>query len=254
MYLYAVGTGGYGGKGIAATSSNASTSLLNSNVLTQVPAGGKDGSNNYYATTGSGGNFSISGDYTCPSASTQVYLFAKGGNSGAGDKRRDRDAGRAGIVRLVEFVDIRHRQRSFDHRDGLCARGLCDGRDAYFQFRQHAGASRDGQRFCGDSKHGDAEHWRGAGDDAGRERDVWQKGINALANILASCVNTALLQWAGYPCTRVARGRNSIGVAAPPETASGSIDIAHYPAGGNASRRFWRFSPRIRPSSLLRPR
>ncbi len=84
VYLFAAGTGGYGGDGIAASSSNASTSLLNSNVLTQTPAGGKDGSNNYYATTDSGGNFSISADYACPSASTQVYLYAIGGNSGAG--------------------------------------------------------------------------------------------------------------------------------------------------------------------------
>jgi hypothetical protein len=84
VYLYAVGTGGYGGAGIAASSSNASTSLLNSNVLTQTPAGGEDSSSNYYVTTDSNGIFSITGDYTCPSASSQVYLYAVGGNPGAG--------------------------------------------------------------------------------------------------------------------------------------------------------------------------
>ncbi len=30
------------------------------------------------------GNFNITGDYTCPSATSQIYLVAQGGNSGAG--------------------------------------------------------------------------------------------------------------------------------------------------------------------------
>ncbi len=35
-------------------------------------------------TTDNSGSFSITGDYTCPSASSQVYLVATGGNSGSG--------------------------------------------------------------------------------------------------------------------------------------------------------------------------
>src|SRR5271166_5653949 len=69
VYLYAANTTGYGGLGIPASSSNASISLLKS------PG---------YVTTDSNGNFSITGDYTCPSASTQVYLYSIGGNPGAG--------------------------------------------------------------------------------------------------------------------------------------------------------------------------
>ena len=84
VYLYAANTTGYGGFGISASSNNASTSLLNSNVLSQVPSGGEDSDNNYYVTTDSGGNFSITGDYTCPSASSQVYLYSVGGNPGLG--------------------------------------------------------------------------------------------------------------------------------------------------------------------------
>jgi hypothetical protein len=56
IQLYAVGLGGDG---------SASTPLL-----TQV------------VTTDSGGNFSISNDYTCPSPSSLVYLVATGGNPG----------------------------------------------------------------------------------------------------------------------------------------------------------------------------
>jgi hypothetical protein len=44
---------------------------------------GLDGSSHYYVTSGAGGTFSISGDYSC-TPDTQVYLYAIGGNSGAG--------------------------------------------------------------------------------------------------------------------------------------------------------------------------
>lgn len=70
VYLYAASTGGYG---------TASTSLLTS--ATGNPA---DGNGNYYVTTDANGNFSITGDYTCPSTASQVYLYAVGGNPGAG--------------------------------------------------------------------------------------------------------------------------------------------------------------------------
>lgn len=61
MYLYAANTTGYG---------NASVSLLKS------PG---------YVMTDSNGNFSITGDYTCPSSTAQVYLYALGGNPGLGE-------------------------------------------------------------------------------------------------------------------------------------------------------------------------
>ena len=60
VYLYAAGTSGTG---------SASSSLLAS------PG---------YVTTAADGTFSIGGLYTCPSAGTQVYLLALGGNAGGG--------------------------------------------------------------------------------------------------------------------------------------------------------------------------
>ncbi len=56
IQLYAAGTSGYG---------SAATALLT------TPA-----------VTGAGGNFTITGLYTCPSPTTQVYLVASGGNPG----------------------------------------------------------------------------------------------------------------------------------------------------------------------------
>src|SRR5580692_6272543 len=78
IYLLAANTTGYGGPGIAASSSNASISLLTS--ATGNPA---DGNGNYYVTTDSSGAFSLTGDYTC-SAGQQVYLYTIGGNPGSG--------------------------------------------------------------------------------------------------------------------------------------------------------------------------
>jgi hypothetical protein len=59
VQLYATGTGGYG---------SASYSLLTQAV-----------------TTDTGGNFSITGDYTCPSSTSQVYITSTGGDSGSGN-------------------------------------------------------------------------------------------------------------------------------------------------------------------------
>ena len=77
VYLLAANTTGYGGSGIAASSSNASVSLLNS-----ADTGYSD-SIGAYVLTSNDGSFSITGDYTC-TPNTQVYLYALGGNPGGG--------------------------------------------------------------------------------------------------------------------------------------------------------------------------
>jgi PKD repeat protein len=77
VYLLAANTTGYGGAGIAASSSNASLSLLSASET------GASDSIGSYVTTGSGGGFSLTGDYTCTSGQ-QLYLYALGGNVGAG--------------------------------------------------------------------------------------------------------------------------------------------------------------------------
>jgi hypothetical protein len=80
IYLLEANTSGYGGPGIAASSSNASHSLLNSSVLTNPSdPGGEDSNSNYYVTSvGSIGSWSISGEYSC-TPGEQVYLYSVGG-------------------------------------------------------------------------------------------------------------------------------------------------------------------------------
>jgi hypothetical protein len=68
IYLYAAGTGGYGTNAVSLIKSTGP------NVL-------EDGSGNYYVVTDSGGNFALGGDYSCTEG-TQVYMVAVGGNPG----------------------------------------------------------------------------------------------------------------------------------------------------------------------------
>lgn len=230
VYLYAVGTGGYGGKGIAASSSNASVSLLNSNVLSQTPAGGEDSNNNYYVTTDSGGNFSITGDYTCPSASAQVYLFAKGGNSGAGPNSLIglmAGLGSCGSLSSSTFVMVNEVSTIVT---AYALAGFAtdathissSGSTLALQGMANAFAAIPNMETLST---GVALATTPAGNGV-----VWQKGINAMANILASCVNTA--SGAGY-CSSLLLIWN-LGLAGPTETASVAIDFAHFP-GSNVS-------------------
>jgi hypothetical protein len=77
VYLMAANTTGYGGNGIAASTSNASVSLLNATIT------GNSDSVGAYVLTDSNGSFLITGDYIC-SANQQVYIYVLGGNSGSG--------------------------------------------------------------------------------------------------------------------------------------------------------------------------
>ena len=82
VYLFAANTTGYGGPGIVASATNASVSLLTSvpgNTALDTSGGATNG--DYYVTSGAGGAFSITGDYSC-TPNTQVYLYALGGNPG----------------------------------------------------------------------------------------------------------------------------------------------------------------------------
>jgi hypothetical protein len=77
VYLFAANTTGYGGAGIAASTSNASVSLLSA-----AETGASD-SVGAYVATGSNGGFSLTGDYSCTSGQ-QLYLYVLGGNTGSG--------------------------------------------------------------------------------------------------------------------------------------------------------------------------
>jgi streptogramin lyase len=86
VYLYAANTQSTAGPGIPAgpgvlsAPSNASVSLLQAAANTAADTNG-----NYYVTTGASGTFSLTGDYAACTPGEQLYLYASGGNAGAGD-------------------------------------------------------------------------------------------------------------------------------------------------------------------------
>jgi streptogramin lyase len=73
VYVFAAGTGGYGG---------ASQSLLTSVTTGSFPTM-PDANGNYYVTTNARGFFRLTGEYSC-TAGQQVYIYAVGGDSGGG--------------------------------------------------------------------------------------------------------------------------------------------------------------------------
>jgi sugar lactone lactonase YvrE len=75
VYLLAANTSFYAGPGIGPSNNNASISLL-----TTYDGYGDIGG---YVTTAADGSFNITGDYTC-TPGQQVYLYVLGGNSGGG--------------------------------------------------------------------------------------------------------------------------------------------------------------------------
>ena len=77
IYVYAAGTTGDAGPGIAATALNASTSRLTAFSTGSFPTA-QDANNNYYVTTDANGGFTLNGEYTCVPG-TQVYLYSLGG-------------------------------------------------------------------------------------------------------------------------------------------------------------------------------
>jgi len=233
VYLYAAGTGGYGGNGIAASSSNASTSLLNSNVLSQSPAGGKDGNNNYYVTTDSNGDFSITGDYSCPSASTQVYLYSIGGNPGAGinpEASLLAGLGSCGSLSSSTFVMVNE----------VSTAAMAYSVAGFATDALHVSSSGTTLAQTGIAN-AFAEipnlETVSTGTPLGTTPSggvLWRSGqvTISVADILASCINSNGSMASGMPCntlltTALANGGSG---TQPPETASAAINIAHHPA------------------------
>jgi len=81
VYLFRANTLGSAGANIAASTTNASVSLLNNIPGTTIA----DSNGNYYVVTGSNGRFSITGDYAACTPGQQLYLYAAGGNAMGGD-------------------------------------------------------------------------------------------------------------------------------------------------------------------------
>ncbi|MFC6645156.1 hypothetical protein ACFQBQ_06050 [Granulicella cerasi] len=80
VYLFAAGTAGNAGPGLAAATTNKSVSLIKSTTGTSVDTNG-----NYYVTSGADGSFVLTGKWGPCTTGQQLYVYALGGNTMGGD-------------------------------------------------------------------------------------------------------------------------------------------------------------------------
>jgi len=223
VYLYAAGTSGYAGPGIAPTASNASVSLLKSAANTS-----QDGSGNYYVTTDSGGNFSITGDYTCP-ANAQVYLYSIGGNPGMGAGNNSAAGFLAALGPCSSLTSS-----TFVFVDEVSTITTAFALAGFTTDATHISSSNGAQALMGiknafatvanleNLSTGFALSTTPAGNGT---FDI--SGVNVMADILAACVNST-----GPTSTQCSTlfTNTMNGSTAPTDTAMAAINIAHNPS------------------------
>ncbi len=223
VYLYAANTTGYG---------NASVSLLENTGGTSV-----DGSGNYYYPTQSGGTFSITGDFTCPNAGSQVYLYATGGDPGLGQGTNGAIGlmaalGTCGSLSSAPYVVIN--EVSTIATAYAIAGFAADATHVSSSSTTLATATDVPNAFATVTNleslgRGVALTTTPAGNGV-----VPQSEIDTLADILGACVNSA--GPSSTPCSTLFSNAMN-GNSQPVETATAAINIAHNP-GANVATLF----------------
>jgi streptogramin lyase len=214
VYLYAANSNGY---------NSASTSLLISASGTS-----KDGNGNYYVTTGTGGAFSISGDYTCPSGTAQVYLYSIGGDptpgvpnaaagllAGLGSCDSPSFAAQYFVVNEVSTVATAYAIAGFatdathvsSSGTPLATMGITDAFNSIPNLVNQSTGLPLATTPAGNGT-------------------VPQAEINTLGDILAACVNST--GPSSTACTTLFSNATN-GSTAPSDTATAAINIAHNP-------------------------
>ena len=221
VYLFAANTTGYGGAGIAASSSNASVSLLSAAETGTSDAVGA------YVATGSGGGFSLTGDYTC-SSGQQLYLYALGGGNSA-----------AGLMAAIGSCPASGSPAIFATVNEVTTIAAAYSFAGFATDATHVSSSGTALAQVGIANafanaanlvsllNGTALATTPAGNGT-----VPQTEINTLANVLASCVN------AGSSCSTLLATATADGTATgtkPTDTATAAINIAHHPGANIAA-------------------
>jgi hypothetical protein len=209
LQLYAAGTTGYGA---------AATALLSSPVVSDA-----------------NGGFTITGDYTCPSSTSQLYLVATGGNSGLAPGTNN-----AAIALMAALgpCSLHGSQYTLDPNSFISINEVTTVASVYAL-----------AAFMG----GDATHLGTSSTNAvglansfqmvnnlvntttGAALSVTPAGngtppqaaINTLGNIVASCVNST---GTTGPCIALAAAATPSGGTAPTDTIQGILNVARNPA------------------------
>ncbi len=231
VYLYAVNDTGYGGPGIAASTTNASISLLRSGANTT-----EDSSNHYYVTTDQYGNFTITGDYSCPSSYSHIYYYASGGDPGLG-------SGVNPAITLTAPAPACDTSVSTDINEvstiaSVYAFAGFASDPTHVSSSSTTLASNALTNAVGNIKNlEDINLSVALATTPGLNGTVPQEEINTLANILAACVNSAnSVSSPSTQCATLFSNATNNGVNAP-DTATAALNIAHNP-GANVATLF----------------
>jgi len=219
VYLYGTTTNGYG---------SASKSLLGNFAGTV-----KDANGNYYVTTVTGGAFSISSDYTCPDATTQVYLYAIGGDPSPGVPNAV-----AGLMAGLGSCDSPSFATQYFVVNEVSTVATAYAIAGFATDATHVSSSGTTQSEMGISDaFSTIANLETPGTGAALASTPAGNGtppqgeINTLANILAACINTngaVTATPSPTPCyTLFSNAMN--GSSTPPDTANAAINIAHNP-------------------------
>jgi hypothetical protein len=207
IQLYAVGSGGYG---------SASTSLLSGAI-----------------TTDSNGSFNITGNYSCPAASTPVYLTASGGNSGFASNPNLSmmvALGPCGNLTAATnvFVDEVTTVASVWALSPFMVSATAIG--TTLSNSQGLANAFDDVNTLADSSLGTSP---GPGTPSGAS--VPTSKINTLADILGTCINSGGgTAGDGSACGNLFNATKVAGVP-PSNTISAALNIAQHPAGSVAA-------------------
>jgi hypothetical protein len=220
VYLYAINTAGYGGTGIAPSSTNASVSLLHSGTGTT-----QDGNGHYYVTTDQSGNFTITGDYSCPSNYPHTYFYASGGDPGLG-------SGVNTAITLMAPAQACNTSASTDINE-VSTIATAYAYAGYASDPTHISSSNTLLAATGLTNAANtlanletASTGMALATTAGGNGTVPQLEINTLANILAACVNST--GSASTQCSTLFSNAASSAFATT-DTATAALNIAHNP-------------------------
>lgn len=214
VYLYAANSNGYG---------SASTSLL-----LNMSGTSKDSNGNYYVTTATGGTFSISGDYTCPSGTAQVYLYSIGGDPTPGVPNAA-----AGLLAGLGSCDSPSFASEYVVVNEVSTIATAYALAGFTTDATHVSSSNSSQATMGISdafnsianlvsqSYGQPLATTPAGNGI-----VPQDEINLLADILSACINST--GPSSTECTTLFSNAMN-GSTAPTDTATAAINIAHNP-------------------------
>ena len=209
VQLYATGSTGYG----SAATYSSGTSLLGTNVV----------------TTDAHGDFDITGDYTCPSAATPVYLVGTGGNPGLGAGGSNPSLaimaalGPCGALASSTFISVNE----------LTTVASIWPLSPFMTGISNIGTSATNangltKAFAAVNKVVDIGSGVVSGPALPAGATLPIAKINTLADIIAACVNSNGATTAGAPCGILFHA-TAVGGVVPTDTITAAMNIAQHP-------------------------